>query len=152
MSNGAKKAWPYIIVLIVLAAVAIFTEDYMPFDLFGNNEKVEDTVTAKVDTITIEPVITMDTTTVADTAIQEEVPVVEESSAEKQWRLVVASVPSKEEAENIAVSVGGNTSVKYVEYLDTYRVVYDSYPNLRDAQSGFDEISLQYPKAWLVYF
>lgn len=148
-----KKAWPYIIILVVLAAVAILSEDYLPFDLFGNNKLVKDTTTVEVDSLEIEEDIApVDTAVIADTLFEEYVPEVLDQPVRKEWCLVVASTPNKDLADTIAAKTGVNANVKYVEYLDTYRVVYNSYANLREAQVAFDEISIQYPKAWLVYF
>lgn len=153
MSKGVKKAWPYIVILVVLAAIAILSEDYLPFDLFGNNKVVEDTTTVEVDSLEIEEDIApLDTAVIADTLYGEYVPEVVDEPVAKEWCLVVASTPSKDLADKIAAKTGIRASVKYVEYLDTYRVVYNSYANLREAQVAFDEISIQYPKAWLVYF
>lgn len=153
MSKGVKKAWPYIIILVVLASVAILSEDYLPFDLFGNNKLVEDTTTVEVDSLEIEEDIApVDTAVIADTLFEEYVPEVLDQPVRKEWCLVVASTPNKDLADKIAAKTGVNANVKYVEYLDTYRVVYNSYANLREAQVAFDEISIQYPKAWLVYF
>lgn len=153
MSKGVKKAWPYIIILVVLAAVAILSEDYLPFDLFGNNKLVKDTTTVEVDSLEIEEDIApVDTAVIADTLFEEYVPEVLDQPVRKEWCLVVASTPNKDLADTIAAKTGVNANVKYVEYLDTYRVVYNSYANLREAQVAFDEISIQYPKAWLVYF
>ena len=153
MSTGLKKAWPYVIVLVLLGAVAVLTEDYLPFDLFGNNEEVEDSVATEIDSVQVEEVVPMDTT-VLDTIVEEVIPeVIEvEEEAVKEWCLVIASVPSRDHAERIATKAGENAKVKYVEYLDTYRVVYNRYSSLAEAQNGFDEVSHQYPKAWLVYF
>lgn len=151
MSTGLKKAWPYVIVLVLLGAVAVLTEDYLPFDLFGNNEDVEDSVATEVDSLQVEEVIPVDTV-VFDTIVEEVMSEVIEEEVVKEWCLVIASVPSRDHADRIAAKAGGNAKVKYVEYLDTYRVVYDRYSSLAEAQNGFDEVSHQYPKAWLVYF
>ncbi|WP_417601198.1 SPOR domain-containing protein [Owenweeksia hongkongensis] len=151
MSKGLKKAFPYIIVLLLLAAVAVFTEDYLPFDMFENNREEQDSVELPVDSVVVEEVDPVDTV-VIDTGLAVDDPVLVEESSIKEWRLVIASLPNREHADRIATSLGGDATVKYVGYLDTYRVVYGSFESLPEAQNGFDEISQQYPEAWLVYF
>ncbi|AEV32919.1 sporulation related protein [Owenweeksia hongkongensis DSM 17368] len=151
MSKGLKKAWPYIVVLLLLAAVAVFTGDELPFDIFGNEKESKDSIELPVDSAVVDEVIPADTVMVDTVSMEVEPKLVDESTV-KEWRLVVASLPNKEHAERIATSLGGEANTIYVEYLDTYRVVYNSYSSLPEAQNGFDEISQQYPKAWLVYF
>ncbi|WP_417592361.1 SPOR domain-containing protein [Owenweeksia hongkongensis] len=151
MSKGLKKAFPYIIVLLLLAAVAVFTEDYLPFDMFGNNEEQQDSVELPVDSVIVEEVVPVDTVAIDTGLVVDEPEMIEESTI-KEWRLVIASLPNREHADRIASSLGGEAAVKYVEYLDTYRVVYGSFESLPEAQNGFDEISQQYPEGWLVYF
>ncbi len=74
-------------------------------------------------------------------------------SGDRQWRVVVSSMPSHELAEGfIARHNLKNAQVVYVEKLDTYRVVYDSFRELGDAQVEFQLINSDFPEAWLVYF
>lgn len=152
MSKGLKKAWPYIIVLLLLAAVAVFTGDELPFDTFGNEKESKDSVELPMDSVVVvEEIVSFDDVK-GDTISMELEPKLVDESSIKEWRLVVASLPNKEDAERIASSLGSEANTIYVKYLDTYRVVYRSYKSLPEAQNGFDEINQQYPKAWLVYF
>lgn len=79
-----------------------------------------------------------------------------ESPAEegsKQWRVVVSSMPSQALAERFMSRNNlDQARVVYVERLDTYRVVYESFSELSDAQVEFKMIRSEFPDAWLVYF
>lgn len=71
----------------------------------------------------------------------------------RQWRVVVSSMPSQELADRFISRYNlSNARVVYVERLDTYRVVYESFSELSDAQVEFKLIRSDFPDAWLVYF
>jgi hypothetical protein len=74
-------------------------------------------------------------------------------SGVKQWRVVVSSMPSEELAARfISRHNLDQARVVYVQRLDTYRVVYESFTELSDAQVEFKLIRSDFPDAWLVYF
>lgn len=76
-----------------------------------------------------------------------------QESSVRQWRVVVSSMPSQELADRfISRHNLTNARVVYVERLDTYRVVYESFTELSDAQVEFKLIRSDFPDAWLVYF
>lgn len=71
----------------------------------------------------------------------------------KQWRLVLASLDSRERAERYIDRKGiSGAQVMYVDRLNTYRVVYRSFANLREAQQEYEQLLARYPDAWLVHF
>lgn len=71
----------------------------------------------------------------------------------KQWRVVVSSMPSQALADKFIARHGlSQARVLYVAKPDTYRVVYESFPALSDAQVEFGIIKSDFPEAWLVYF
>lgn len=153
MSNAFKKLWPYLLALAVLFGVAILTEDHLPFKLFPDNEEVVDvdTTSVTVDSVQVEQVMIEDT--IQKEEVAEEVLEVGAIEGQKQWCLVVSSMPTQDLAEKYAEKVtDADAVVRFVEYLNTYRVVYGSYNDLRDAQSAYERVSAEYPNAWLVYF
>ncbi len=152
MSKRAIKAWPYLAALLVLAMIALFSEEYMPYDLFSKDKRVEEEAPIEMDSAEVVVTLPLDETDLDTSGYKANALEPIGTTDQKAWRLVVASVPSKERAESIVASIGNGATVKYVEYLDTYRVVYNSYSSLSEAQNGFDDISHKHPKAWLVYF
>lgn len=154
MSNALKKLWPYLLALAVLFGIAVLTEEHLPFSIFSENEDTvdnaeQDSAVVEVDSLSLVPPIAEDTV-IAEPVVEIEHHV---ESTEKQWCLVISSMPTKEKADEFAAKVpGGNASVRFVEYLDTYRVVYGSYTDLRDAQAAYEGVSAEYPNAWLVLF
>ncbi len=76
-----------------------------------------------------------------------------EVSSIKQWRVVVSSMPTQSLADKFRDRNGvSQAQVYYVDRLNTYRVVYGSFPELSDAQVEFGIIKSEFPDAWLVYF
>lgn len=75
------------------------------------------------------------------------------TSGSKQWRLVLSSMPSRERAERFREKISEpGSEIIYVDRLNTYRVVYRSFDDLREAQREYEQLSAQHPDAWLVYF
>ena len=153
MNNALKKIWPYLLGLLVLFGVAIVTEDYLPFNLFGDHEDegmttVLDSSDTYSDSVDAEP------EAMIDTSEQDTVVVVEqEVERVRQWHLVVGSVPDKERAEAFASRFRDNhPEIRYIERLDTYRIIYGSYMDLREAQLAYESIKNDYPDAWVVLF
>lgn len=71
----------------------------------------------------------------------------------KQWRIIIASLRSAEKAQAYVDQLGyPELSIVYVDHLNTNRVAYGSYANLRDAQMQFQKVIKQHPDAWMVLF
>ncbi|MDZ7848787.1 MAG: hypothetical protein U5L96_19795 [Owenweeksia sp.] len=63
------------------------------------------------------------------------------NQAEKQWRLVISSMPSRQLAEKFKDQAGEpEAEIRYIDRLDTYRVVYASFTSLEDARVGVSGI------------
>ena len=146
MSNALKNLWPYLLALAILFAVAWWGDSLWPgsdiesqqipetHDTMGKPEIME------VDTVQKERAFEMDTAPVTDVK-------------QRLWHVVISSVKERESAEKYAATLAvDEVKVHYVEYLDTYRVVYGSFASIRGAQEAYREIEGRYPEAWLVYF
>lgn len=74
-------------------------------------------------------------------------------STAKKWRLVVSSMPSEERAESfIERNDLSGAEIVYIERLDTYRVIFASFTDLREAQAEYENLQNNFPNSWLVYF
>lgn len=118
-------------------------------------EVTEDTTNAGVDSLAVNS--EADSLDVAEDTVETDVPVKTkddyQASGVKQWRVVVSSMPSRELADKfISRHKIPGANVAYVDKLNTYRVVYASFPELSDAQVEFGMIKSDFPDAWLVYF
>lgn len=72
-----------------------------------------------------------------------------------QWRIVIGSYPTAEMARTFADRhevEGGNYEVVYIADLDTYRVVYDSYPSQTAAKNELTRVRHTIANAWIIKF
>ncbi len=72
---------------------------------------------------------------------------------QKKWRIIIASLQSEERARDYVSQLGySELDILYVDHLNTNRIAYGSYDNLRDAQIQFEEVVKRHPDAWMVLF
>lgn len=77
------------------------------------------------------------------------------SSAGALWRIIIGSFPTAKAANDFAHArtiEGGNYEVVYISDLNTYRVVYDSYPTLSAARKEISRIRQYVSDAWIIKF
>ncbi|MGB0176547.1 MAG: SPOR domain-containing protein [Owenweeksia sp.] len=73
--------------------------------------------------------------------------------SDKKWRIIIASLQSPERAQRYVDQLGyPELSIVYVDHLNTNRVAYGEYSNLRDAQIQFERVVQDHPDAWMVLF
>ena len=161
MHEGVRKLWMYIVPLGLLAAVATCDTDFNLKNPFADRPVNDSTsVTDEADSVVVD--VSQDT--VALTSDDEvdlgnkpelvsQPETYSNTNTEKQWRLVIGSVTEKEKAERLAAKWGfPNTEIIFVDYLSTYRVVYESFAELSEAQRAFSQIENEHPNAWVVFF
>lgn len=71
------------------------------------------------------------------------------------WRIVIGSFPTSSLAREFAdrhVVEGGNYEVVFIQDLNTYRVVYDSYPSLTAAKTDLTRVKHTISNAWIIKF
>lgn len=71
------------------------------------------------------------------------------------WRIIIGSFPNAKMAQNFAaarVIDGGNYEVVYISDLNTYRVVYNSYPTLSAARKDITPVRQTISDAWIIKF
>ncbi len=165
MPEGLRKIWMYIIPLGLLAVIATCDTDFNIKNPFSEDD-VNDTISGlkmKEDSLSNEQDGAVDSLAYIGKSGSEPQ---EDSNAskpeysskavnggKKMWRLIIGSVPEKEKAERLAVKSGyPDVKLMYIEDLQTYRLVYGSYDDIRDAQQAFSEIQGRFPEAWMVFF
>ncbi len=77
------------------------------------------------------------------------------SSSDGQWRIVIGSFPTAQRAQDFAaqrVIDGGEYEVVFIEDLNTYRVVYNSYSSLATARNDLSRVKSVISSAWIIRF
>lgn len=161
MSEGLLKIWRYLIPLVLLAVVATCDTDFNMKNPFSESE-IADTISGveEAGDSLVTKLITKEDSIIPSKATLDDLNAVKNSdlveganNSQKMWRLVIGSVPQKEKAEILAAKSGNpNVKIMYVDELSTYRLVYGSYTNVKDAQYAFSEIQETFPEAWMVFF
>ena len=165
MSEGLGKIWRYLIPLGILAVVATCDTDFEMINPFSKSDE-SDTVpiVEEVDSVKAEMNSSQNSIKESELPATDIEPGPDDNSAsnpgmtaggnsEKKWRLVIGSVPDKQKAEALVAKSGNsNVQIMYVDELSTYRLVYGSYENIRDAQQALSEIRGSFPDAWMVFF
>ncbi len=160
MSDGFRKLWIYIIPLFILGVVATCEDDFSIQNPFAEDESISDSNEVSSDTLNVARQMDVETPDTSSGSGPVTADVELENSPEhtpnnrtKYWRLVVGSVKDRSRAERMVSRIDHpGMEVIYVEYLDTYRIVYETYADLREAQQGFEEMYPRFPDAWIVNF
>lgn len=81
--------------------------------------------------------------------------ITQSSISEPAYRIVVVSMPSEARAQdwiNRSSLDKNNMLVVYVENLNTFRVVYNSYPSFAAAKKDLPMVRTEIPDAWIIKF
>lgn len=160
MPDYLKKIWMYLIPLFILGVVATCDSDFSIKNPFSKEPETGALDSASVDSTTNQSLAVEDTLKkqpygTSPDSLMVEAPSQESDPLQKRrkWRLIVGSLADRDRAEKLADATNHpQTEIMYVEYLDSYRVVYASFEDLREAQIKFSEVQARYPEAWLVYY
>ena len=77
------------------------------------------------------------------------------ASTSGMWHVVIGSFPAEEAAFNYIQTMGLNAQqlqVRFVDELQTYRVLHSSFSNQENAAAARDAIKDEFPKAWIIQF
>ncbi len=70
----------------------------------------------------------------------------------RMFRVILASVSESRAQKTIEQLNDPQAEIVFIEPLNTYRVVYRSFENLRDAQNAAQAMEGKYPGTWIDYF
>lgn len=78
---------------------------------------------------------------------------IEESGGEKNWRIVIASLQSESGVAQYLKELNNpEISAVRVDYLNTNRITFGPFSDLREAQLKYQIVLQEFPEAWMIKF